>query len=61
MIPELKKRSEERLSKSASYQNFIEKIKAEKDVNLHKKLSKLKGSAKKKFINKLVQKDLHKN
>jgi glutamine synthetase len=39
----------------------INSLKAEKDVNLHKKLSKLKGSAKKKFINKLVQKDLHKN
>jgi glutamine synthetase len=39
----------------------INSLKAEKDVDLHKKLSKLKVSAKKKFINKLVQKDLHKN
>jgi hypothetical protein len=36
-------------------------LKAEKDENLHKKLSKLKEPARKKFINKLVQKDLHKN
>ena len=36
-------------------------LKAEKDKDLNKKLSKLKGHAKKKFINKLVQKDLHKN
>jgi glutamine synthetase len=39
----------------------IGSLKAENDSNLHKKLAKLKGSAKKKFINKLVQKDLHKN
>ncbi len=39
----------------------INSLRAENDVHLHKKLSKLKGSAKKKFINKLVQKDLHKN
>ncbi len=39
----------------------INSLKSEDDSNLHKKLAKLKGSAKKKFINKLVQKDLHKN
>jgi carboxyl-terminal processing protease len=32
VIPELKKRSEERLAKNGSYQKFIEKVKAEKDV-----------------------------
>lgn len=39
----------------------INSLKAENDYGLHKKLAKLKSSAKKKFINKLVQKDLHKN
>lgn len=39
----------------------IESLKAENDSTLHKKLSKMKGSAKKKYIDKLVQKDLHKN
>lgn len=39
----------------------INSLKAEKDADLHKKISKLNAPAKKKFINKLVQKDLHKN
>jgi glutamine synthetase len=39
----------------------IESLKAEKDADLHKKLAKLKGSAKTKFIDKMVQKDLHKH
>jgi glutamine synthetase len=39
----------------------ISSLKAEKDSDLHKKLSKLKGAARKKFVDKLVQKDLHKN
>jgi len=39
----------------------IDSLKSENDSNLHKKLAKLKGSAKKKFIDKLAQKDLHKN
>jgi glutamine synthetase len=39
----------------------ISSLKAEKDADMHKKLSKLKGTARKKFVDKLVQKDLHKN
>jgi glutamine synthetase len=39
----------------------IESLKAEKDTNLHKNLAKLKGGTRKKFIDKLVEKDLHKN
>lgn len=39
----------------------INSLKAENDANLHKKLSKLKAEEKKKYINKLIQKDLHKN
>jgi len=39
----------------------INSLKSEKDADLHKKLAKLKGTAKKKFIDKLVQKDLHKH
>lgn len=39
----------------------VNSLKAENDSGLHKKLAKLKSSAKRKFINKLVQKDLHKN
>ena len=39
----------------------IESLKAEKDANIHQKLAKLKGSSRKKFVNKLIQKDIHKN
>lgn len=39
----------------------IESLKAEKDSDLHKKLAKLKGASKKKFIDFLTKKDLHKN
>jgi glutamine synthetase len=39
----------------------VNSLKAEKDADLHKKLAKLKGVSRKKFVNKLIQKDLHKN
>jgi glutamine synthetase len=39
----------------------IDSLKSEKDADLHKKLAKLKGASREKFINKLIQKDIHKN
>jgi glutamine synthetase len=39
----------------------IASLKSEKDADMHKKLAKLKGASRKKFVNKLIQKDIHKN
>ena len=39
----------------------IASLKSEKDADIHKKLAKLKGASRVKFINKLIQKDIHKN